>query len=80
MLQSRDRLLRARNDGNECVRCAKAFKLGDRIQQILIFEERVDNPFEIDVARRQGVHLSQDFEFAHIACHDPQLKKGINHG
>jgi len=63
-------VLQPRVAGDMCVRCRKQFSPGDRITPVMIVMKRgrhPDNPKEV------GVHMSSEFELAHIDCHDRAL-------
>lgn len=62
--------LHPRIDGDTCIRCRKKFLPGDRINPAMIVVKtgrHPNNPKEV------GVHMSSEFELAHIDCHDPSL-------
>lgn len=59
-----------RVDGDTCIRCRKKFLAGDRITPAMIVMRtgrHPNNPKEL------GVHMSSEFELAHIDCHDTAL-------
>lgn len=66
-----------RIDGDTCVRCRKKFMSGDRITPAMIVVSRGRHP---DNPREVGVHMSSEFELAHIDCHDPALTVPILSG
>lgn len=61
-------------DTHICGRCRKPFGKGDRITQALIFDRRGLNPSNLG---NTGAFLQEEFEFVHIDCRDPLLKKGL---
>jgi len=61
-------------DTTVCGKCRKPFERGHRIAQALIFERRGVNPKNLG---NTGVYLFADYEFVHVDCRDPYLKKGL---
>jgi hypothetical protein len=61
--------LHPRCSGNTCVRCRKLFNPGDRVAPVFL----VTGVGRNELTREFGAFLSEEFEMAHIACHDPQL-------
>jgi len=64
-----------RVDVDTCTRCRKKFEEGHRVTQVLIFDRAGRDPQNI---MRVGVHIKQEFEFAHVDCADPYLLQPPN--
>lgn len=56
-----------------CSRCRKPIHPGHRIVQVHISGGRGINP---NNPGERGIFISDEWEFAHIDCRDPLLKKG----
>lgn len=57
-----------------CGKCRKPFEQGHRICSAHIFDRRGANPANLG---NVGAFIFEEFEFVHIDCHDPFLKKGL---
>ena len=63
-------ILHPRVDGDTCIRCRRKFLAGDRVNTAMIVMKtgrHPNNPNEV------GVHLSSEFELAHVDCNDRGL-------
>jgi len=56
--------------GDTCIRCRRKFQTGERITPVMIVLKTGHHPND---PREVGVHMSNEFELAHIDCHDPSL-------
>lgn len=66
--------LSPRVDGDTCIRCRRKFQPGDRVTPAMIVIKagrHPNNPKEV------GVHMSSEFEIAHIDCNDRGLSLPI---
>jgi len=57
-----------------CSRCRKPLDKGHRCVQVLISQGKGQDPTNILLT---GLHLSDEWEIAHVDCRDPYLKKGL---
>ena len=57
-----------------CARCRKNILPGHRIIQVHISHGRGTNPRNLG---ERGLFISDEYEFIHVDCHDPFLKKPI---
>lgn len=64
-------------DTHVCGKCRKPFERGHRMAQALIFERKGLNPHNLG---NTGALVFEEFEFVHVDCHDPLLKKGLTNG
>lgn len=60
-------------DQDTCGKCRKKFEKGNRIVQVHIFDRAGNDPMNL---ARKGLFLFEEYEFAHVDCKDPFLKKG----
>ena len=63
-------------DTDVCGKCRKPFDKGHRITHAFIFERAGLNPNNLG---NKGAFLFEEFEFVHVDCNDPFLKKGLIH-
>ena len=61
-------------DTHVCGKCRKEFKPGERVVNAYIFHSVGLNPLNLG---NKGVLLQEEFEFVHVDCRDPLLKKGL---
>jgi hypothetical protein len=66
--------MRPHVDSAICGRCRKPIEKGHRIVQVRISEGRGLNPKNLG---ETGLFISSEWEFAHVDCRDPLLKKGL---
>ncbi len=64
---------RPRVGDNQCGKCKKTLSRGHRVC-IAHIVDRVGN--DMMNLSRKGLYLYEEFEFAHIDCADPFLKRG----
>lgn len=64
---------RARVDSCICGCCRKPITLGHRVVQAWIAEGRGMNPKNLGEV---GLRMTGEYEFVHVDCHDPYLKRG----
>lgn len=62
-------------DTSTCGKCRKPFARGHRIIQVLIFDRKGSNPRNLGST---GAFLFEEYEFVHVDCRDPFLKKGLS--
>lgn len=62
-------------DTDTCARCRKKLQKGHRIMMINIVD-RAGVDYK-DLGRR-GLYLFDEYEFIHVDCHDPLLKRGVS--
>lgn len=58
---------------NQCGKCRKALSRGHRVAIAHIVDRAGNDMMNLS---RKGLYLYEEFEFVHIDCHDPFLKKG----
>ena len=61
-------------DDGLCGRCRNKIEKGHRVVIAHIVDRVGRDPMDL---ARKGIYLFEEFEFVHINCHDPFLKKGI---
>lgn len=64
-------------DSDTCGKCRKKLTKGHRIFMVNIVDQA---GVDFKDLGRKGLYLFQDYEFAHVNCNDPYLKKGIGDG
>ncbi len=64
---------RARVDSCICGRCRKPITKGHRVVQTWIAEGRGVNPKNLGEV---GLRMTGEYEFVHVSCSDPLLKRG----
>jgi len=60
-------------DSATCSRCRKPIERGHRIVQVRIAEGKGVNPKNLG---ESGLFVCSEYEFAHVDCRDPLLKRG----
>ena len=64
-------------DSDTCAKCRKKLTRGHRIMMInIVHQAGVD----LRDLGRKGLYLWEDYEFGHVDCNDPYLKKGLGDG
>jgi len=61
----------------ECGRCRKPITEGHRCVQARISHGKGRDPMNI---HNEGLMISDEWEFVHVDCRDPYLKKGLSDG
>lgn len=64
----------ARVTSNICTRCRKPIHMGHRVLLVNISHGPGTDPKEIG---SRGLMLSGEYEFCHVDCHDPLLRKPV---
>ena len=61
-------------DTDVCGLCRKKVTKGHRVSVAHIIDRKGLNPLNLG---QPGIFLKEEYEFVHINCHDPYLKKGL---
>jgi hypothetical protein len=61
-------------DDGTCGKCRKKFEQGHRVVISYIVDRQGNDPMDLG---RRGLFLYEEYEFTHVDCRDPLLKKGL---
>lgn len=64
---------RPRVGDGECGKCKRKLTRGHRVSVAHIVDREGNDMHNLS---RKGLYLYEEFEFVHVDCHDPFLKKG----
>lgn len=70
-------VLKARYSSDTCAKCKSKVEPGERVAYVMIVAQVSVNPSN---PLEHGFFPAEEFEVAHVNCHDTHLEKGLFHG